>query len=114
MTKQNRSYVEVNLAAFRHNVGVARSRVGAAVELMAVVKSNAYGHGVLPCARAAMQAGADALGVATAAEALELRHLVEFAKTPILVMAPTTPDEARELQNADVAVAIGGMELLAA
>lgn len=114
MTKQNRSYVEVNLAAFRHNVGIARSRVGAAVKLMAVVKSNAYGHGVLPCARAAMQAGADALGVATAAEALELRNLVEFAKTPILVMAPTTPDEARELQNADVAVAIGGMELLAA
>lgn len=62
----------VDLDAIAHNVAVMRQRVGR--PLMAVVKANGYGHGMLPSARAAQRGGADALGVATIGEALELRR----------------------------------------
>jgi alanine racemase len=65
--------VRVDLDAIRHNV--ARLR-GAApgTELMAVVKADGYGHGMVPVARAALQAGAASLGVCTLDEALTLRR----------------------------------------
>jgi alanine racemase len=62
----------VDLAAIRHNVAVlAAASPGAA--LMAVVKADGYGHGAVPVARAALEAGAGWLGVCTLGEALELR-----------------------------------------
>ncbi|GAA4831023.1 alanine racemase [Luteimicrobium xylanilyticum] len=62
----------VDLAAIRHNVRTLRERApGAAV--MAVVKADAYGHGLVPAARAALAGGATWLGVAQASEALALR-----------------------------------------
>ncbi|NEY31362.1 alanine racemase [Streptomyces sp. PRKS01-65] len=67
-----RARAEIDLAALRANVRVLRERArGAAV--MAVVKADAYGHGALPCARAAVAAGATWLGTATPQEALALR-----------------------------------------
>lgn len=64
---------DVDLGAFRANLGtLAGHAPGAAV--MVVVKADGYGHGMLPCARAARQAGAAWLGVATPAEALLLRE----------------------------------------
>ncbi|MCX5204793.1 alanine racemase [Streptomyces sp. NBC_00237] len=67
-----RARAEIDLAALRANVGTIRARAPHAA-LMAVVKSDAYGHGALPCARAALQAGATWLGTATPQEALALR-----------------------------------------
>src|SRR5690606_18863015 len=64
--------VVVDLAAIRHNVGVLKERAGAA-EVMAVVKADAYGHGLVPSARAALAGGASWLGVAQLAEAMTLR-----------------------------------------
>jgi len=61
----------LDLAALRHNVGVARALAPRA-RLMAVVKANAYGHGAVTIARA-LQASVDALAVACIEEALELR-----------------------------------------
>jgi alanine racemase len=67
-----RSVARVDLDALVHNVGVVRSLApGAAV--MAVVKADAYGHGLVPCARAAVAGGASWLGVAFLEEALALR-----------------------------------------
>ncbi|UGY93150.1 alanine racemase [Streptomyces gobiensis] len=70
--KPLRARAEINLDALRANVRALRAHAPSA-ELMAVVKSNAYGHGALPCARAARQAGAGWLGTATPEEALALR-----------------------------------------
>ena len=64
--------VVVDLAAVRGNVGVLREHAGDA-EVMAVVKADAYGHGLVPCARAAREGGASWLGVAQLAEGLALR-----------------------------------------
>jgi alanine racemase len=62
----------VDLAAISRNVEAMRAAVGS-VTTMAVVKANAYGHGAVPVARAALEGGADWLGVVDLDEALELR-----------------------------------------
>ena len=67
-----RSAAVVDLGAIRDNVADLRARVGAA-EVMAVVKADAYGHGLVPAAGAAVAGGATWLGVAFLEEALTLR-----------------------------------------
>jgi alanine racemase len=62
----------VDLDAIRHNVEVLRQHAGSAA-VMAVVKADGYGHGLLPSARAAMSGGASWLGVAQLSEAIALR-----------------------------------------
>ncbi|WP_089155210.1 alanine racemase [Micromonospora sp. NBS 11-29] len=74
------SEVRVDLDAIRENV--ARLKAGTSAELMAVVKADGYGHGMLPAARAALDAGADQLGVCTLDEALRLRQ--EGITAPVL------------------------------
>lgn len=66
------AYVLVDLDAIAHNVAVLRERAGSAA-LMAVVKGDAYGHGLVPAAQAAVRGGADWLGTAQLGEALALR-----------------------------------------
>ncbi len=63
----------IDLDAIRHNAAVLRQR-SAGAELMAVVKADGYGHGLLPSARAALAGGATWLGVAQLGEALQLRQ----------------------------------------
>jgi len=65
-------HAHVDLAAISRNVEALRSVVGDA-STMAVVKANAYGHGAVPVAHAALEGGADWLGVVDLDEALELR-----------------------------------------
>ena len=63
----------VDLAAVRHNVAGACAAAAPGAAVMAVVKADGYGHGAVPVARAALDAGATWLGVCTLDEALELR-----------------------------------------
>ena len=67
-----RAVAEIDLAAYASNVRALKQRIGSA-QLMCVVKADAYGHGMVECARTARQAGADWLGVAFLDEALALR-----------------------------------------
>jgi alanine racemase len=69
---QPRAEAVVDLAAIRHNVATMDAHVGPA-EVMAVVKADGYGHGMVPAARAARAGGASWIGVAVAEEALALR-----------------------------------------
>ena len=70
-----RAEIVVDLAAVRHNVRILKDLVSVdgPVQLMAVVKADGYGHGMVEVAAAARDAGADWLGVATIEEALALR-----------------------------------------
>ncbi len=65
-------WAEIDLDALEHNVRILRGLAGDA-QFMAVVKADAYGHGLVPCARAAVRAGAGWLGVAQMPEAFALR-----------------------------------------
>jgi alanine racemase len=86
-----RAVAEVNLAAIERNVARLRSLLSPATEVCAVVKADAYGHGAVPVARATLAAGATTLGVATAAEAAELR--AGGITAPILVLGALSSDE---------------------
>ena len=86
-------WAEVNLEALDANVRALRSHIGPRVRLVAVVKANAYGHGAVPVATAALAAGADGLAVGRLDEAVELRSAGITA--PILVMGPVPPSGAR-------------------
>ncbi|MGW0466915.1 alanine racemase [Streptomyces sp. NPDC003027] len=68
-----RARAEIDLGALRANVRALRTRVAPHAQVMAVVKADAYGHGAVRCARAALEAGATWLGTATPHEALALR-----------------------------------------
>lgn len=71
-TARLRAWAEIDLDALAHNIAVLRQAAPSA-ELMAVVKADAYGHGLLPVATAARRSGASWLGVALPEEALSLR-----------------------------------------
>jgi alanine racemase len=73
MSAAARAEIVVDLAAIRHNVRLLRE-LAAPAAMMTVVKADGYGHGLVPAARAAREAGAEWLGVATIEEALELRE----------------------------------------
>ncbi len=81
-----RSTAYIDLAAVRHNAARLDRAAGDAT-LMAVVKADAYGHGAVECARAALAGGASALAVASVEEAEQLR-LSGLDDVAILIMSP--------------------------
>jgi alanine racemase len=84
---------EVDLDAIRANVEALRA-VAAPAALLAVVKANGYGHGALPVARAALEAGASWLGVARVEEGEQLRD-ADIDAPIMLLSEPTPPVAAR-------------------
>jgi alanine racemase len=84
------TWAEIDLDAIAFNVGQFRRLIGEGISIYAVVKANAYGHGALSVAQAALQAGADRVAVHRLVEALELRQAGVDA--PILIMGYTPPD----------------------
>jgi alanine racemase len=98
-----RSEVTIDLGALRRNVQTLRRVVGDS-EVWAVGKADGYGHGALDCARAALDAGAGALCVATVPEALALRR--EASAAPILVLGPASADELPAVRDADVSLVV--------
>ncbi|GAA2949362.1 alanine racemase [Streptomyces enissocaesilis] len=101
-----RARAEIDLDALRANVRVLGARArGAAV--MAVVKSDGYGHGAVPCAREALAAGASWLGTTTAEEALELRAAGLSGRILCWLWVPGGP--WRQAIEADIDVSLGGM-----
>jgi alanine racemase len=86
MMMYRRTFARVNLAAYKANVRAAKRLAGPGIKLMAVVKADAYGHGLVPIAGAAQVAGADWLGVALAEEGEALRMAGIWL--PILILGP--------------------------
>ena len=87
------TWAEIDLDAIEYNVQSMKRFVGESVEVFAVVKANAYGHGAVPVAQAAVRAGAERLAVHRTIEGLELRKA--GLQAPILVMGYTPVDGAR-------------------
>jgi alanine racemase len=104
-----RSELTVDLGAIRRNVKRLLAALGGA-QLWAVVKADAYGHGAVDVAAAALGAGARALCVATVAEGVELRD--EFTTIRILVMGPTqTSREISLAREARLELAVSSDEV---
>ncbi|TGJ95312.1 hypothetical protein DLJ96_15480, partial [Actinotalea fermentans ATCC 43279 = JCM 9966 = DSM 3133] len=97
----------IDLGAIRSNVEALASRAGTA-QVMAVVKADAYGHGLLPSARAALAGGATWLGTAQVSEALALRAAgigPDQARILTWLYAPGAPLRALVEAEIDVSVA---------
>jgi alanine racemase len=103
-----RSEVTIDLGALRRNVRRLREAAGKA-QLWAVVKADAYGHGAEDVARAALEEGARALCVVTAAEGAALRR--SFPEARILVMGPLGDGDAGVAREAGLEVAISRPEV---
>ncbi|WP_418958587.1 alanine racemase [Streptomyces tritici] len=103
-----RARAEIDLGALRANVRTLRARVAPHVQVMGVVKADAYGHGAVPCARAALEAGATWLGTATPHEALALRAAgITDARVMCWLWTPGDPwDQGIE---ADLDMSLSGM-----
>ena len=94
-TTDFRALARIDLGALRQNLGVVRDTVGTGVEVCAVVKADAYGHGLWACLSELVGAGVDRVAVATADEAVAAREV--SADIPIVVLGVLT---GRELEVA--------------
>src|SRR3712207_3124544 len=103
-----RAWAEVDLAAIKHNIRSLR-RYLAPAQVTAVVKANAYGLGAVPVAKAAIEAGAVGLAVATCEEGQELRRAGITA--PILVLGYVPVELASLAVEADLTLTVGNLEL---
>jgi alanine racemase len=98
----------VDLGAVAHNVGVIRSATAA--EVMAVVKADAFGHGMAPVARTALENGATWLGVTSATEALQIR--AEGITAPVLSWLHRPGTDFERLIAADVDISVSALAYL--
>src|SRR3954470_11450708 len=99
----------VDLDAVGANVAALR-RIAAGARLMAVVKADGYGHGMVPVARAALAGGADELGVALLREALDLR--AAGIEAPVLAWLTVPGDRYADAVTADVEIGVSAPSTL--
>ena len=104
-------WADIDLDALDHNVHELKRQARGAL-LMAVVKANAYGHGAIAVARAALDAGADRLGVVCVDEGEELRRAGITA--PILVMGHTPVSQAERAVALGLTTTVGSHEFVEA
>jgi alanine racemase len=99
-----RCWAEIDLAALERNLRLIRASLPAHIRYVAVVKADAYGHGLQQVAGRLMHAGADLFGVANLTEAAQLREL--GPGWPILLLSPLLPGEEKFVTDYDVAVTV--------
>lgn len=96
--------IKVDLDAFQHNLQQFRQIIPPDVSIMAAVKANAYGHGAIPIAKAAVEAGATHIAVAFVDEGIELREA--GINAPILIFGYTPHDAIRDAILYDLSMSV--------
>ena len=102
------AWIDVDLDAIAHNTRAFRRLLAPECRLIAVVKANAYGHGLVRVARTALQHGASELAVANVAEGAALR--AAGITQPILVAGPSAPTEASAVVQHGLVPSLGSLE----
>ncbi|MEG1822356.1 MAG: alanine racemase [Clostridiales bacterium] len=111
MSYQNEDFwIEVNLDNLIYNYQEIKKKISGQKGVMAVVKAQAYGHGLLATAQALAKADVDYLAVSHFGEARELR--VGGIKSPILMMAPSLPQYYKEILSLNLAPTLDNAENL--
>ncbi len=105
MKESYRCWAEIDRSALQHNAKRVRERIGSA-EMLAIVKANAYGHGLVGVAEA-LAKQAQLFGVANLAEALALREKLSH---PIIILGPAIPDERSTIVERGFIPTISGFE----
>ena len=104
------TYAKVSLSAIKQNIRGIKQRLDTGTQFCAVVKADGYGHGAVMVSRAAMQAGADWLGVAIPEEAAELREAGIDA--PILVLGPANRWQWEKAADLNISMVIVSQDCL--
>lgn len=102
-----RCWAEIDLGALAHNAGVAREAAGGGSEVMAVVKADAYGHGMVAVG-AALEPHVDAYGVASVEEGVRLRSA--GCKKPVMLLGAVVPDFFPALVEHDLQAMVSSVE----
>lgn len=103
-----RCWAEIDLAALERNLRLIRASLPAHMRYVAVVKADAYGHGLPQTAAHLMHAGADLFAVATVSEAAAVREL--GPGWPILLLSPLLPEEDHYLADYDLSATVSSTE----
>jgi alanine racemase len=103
---QNRCWVEIDRSALRHNADLIRKKLGDRIEIIAVVKANAYGHGLNDCAQV-LADHVNLFGVANLEEATALRAAVPH---PIVILGPALSEERAGIAHAEFIPSISSWE----
>ena len=99
----DRTYINIDVSALRHNIKLAKNKVGKGVKIMSLVKANAYGHGAVEVAKYCKDL-LDYLGVATVDEGIELRKA--GIDLPILVVGDVAQCRYADAIDFDIELAI--------
>ena len=102
-----RTWEEVDLNALVHNFDAARKHIPQGVQMAAVIKADAYGHGAVRIARE-LSGRADRYAVATADEAVQLREA--GIRTPVFLLSPTPEACFFELLRYDIEATVASVE----
>lgn len=108
-TRELNSWIEIDLDALDENVVALRAAIGPDVEIIAVVKANAYGAGVEGIAPALERAGVERFAVVWPAEAIALREL--GVTRPIVVLGHAFPGDAPDAVAQDITLTVNSIEL---
>jgi len=106
------TWAEIDLKAIKYNLQQIKELVGKKIKTMAVVKANAYGHGIQEISRTLNREGVDYLGVATVDEALKIRK--SKINCPILVLGSVLPHEVRISLKNNITLTLSNNELFTA
>lgn len=104
------TWAEVDLKAIEYNYKQVRKLIGKDINIMVVVKANAYGHGTVEVSAVLEKLGASYLGVATTDEAVRLREY--GIKTPVLVLGSVLPDEVKVAVEKDITLTLASYDLM--
>ena len=104
----SRAVAEVDLQAIKNNLTLIKGKTSA--QVLAVVKADGYGHGLIPVSKAAIEAGADWLGTALLEEAIELRK--NGIKVPIIAWLTPCGEDFKEAIKLDIDLSISSLEVL--
>jgi len=110
MNPYPRTWIEVDLPSLKHNLSVLRETIGPEPKLGMVAKADAYGHGIIPVGRYALQNGADWIFVATIQEGISLRDAGVDA--PIVVLSPVLPIELEQAVFYKLRILVESMDLV--
>lgn len=108
MTAKDRTWAEISLENIKYNYASIKSRLSSGVELLGVVKADAYGHGAVPVAHAIVSAGCKYLAVATDCEALELRRA--GISSEIIILGYTSPGSTESLIENNIIQSVSDYE----
>ena len=104
----DRTFALIDVSALRHNIAIARDKVGEDVKILCLVKANAYGHGAVEVAKYCEDL-IDYLGVATVDEGIELRQ--NGVKLPILAVGDVAKERYKDAVDFDIELSVHNFDI---